>query len=432
MAKKRRFAPWKLAIATVVIIVGGGWGTLKIAEIRAAGEAERAASRLRLMGYPTTIAEFRARLPKDGPDNAAPLYKEAITLMEQIGTPKFDFSTPDGKIDEQKRIAVVTAMEPVYQLLTRAVELPRCTFDRKWEDAFNVPFPEFAHMRNFGRICTARAEDASSKGNWEIALDSLAVGAKIANHAREPSLIGHLVATAGESVTMKSFYNILARHRRDPQFLSAARTWLAALPPPTDRQRAHDFEIVGFRAGLDEIAKDPKEFHVEQDSWEGFLVTSYLRMPLVRRSVEALYLNRMADALEAPYEDPWKDVQRWKDLDTVFESDRSLLGRVTSIFAPVYSQAQVAFARGATHRRLADVALWVCEQRVQLGTFPYQLPDQERFHDPWTGKRFIYSTSGDQFRIRSVGPNKVDDGGQTSGGTRTDDDEVIIDPAKVR
>lgn len=432
MAKKRRFAPWKLAIGLVVVIVGGGWGTLKIAEVRATAEAERAASRLRKMGYPTTIAEFRARLPKDGPDNAAPLYKEAIALMEQIGTPKFDFSTPDGKIDEQKRIAVVTAMEPVYQLLTRAAELPRCTFDRKWEEAFNVPFPEFAHMRNFGRICTTRADDASAKGNWEIALDSLAVGAKIANHAREPSLIGHLVAVAGESIAMKSFYNVLIRHRRDQRFLSAARTWLAALPPPTDRLRAHDFEIVGFRAGLDEIAKDPKAFPVEQDSWEGYLVTGYLRMPLGRRSVEALYLNRMADALEAPYEDPWKDVQRWKDLDTVFESDRSLLGRVTSIFAPVYSQAQVAFARSATHRRMADVALWVCEQRVQLGTFPFQLPDQERFHDPWTGKRFIYSTSGDQFRIRSVGPNKVDDGGQTSGGTRTDDDEVIIDPARVR
>lgn len=431
MANKRKVARWKLAIAAVVVIVGGGWGTLKFAEARATAEAEKAASRLRKMGYPVTIAEFRARLPKDGPDNAAPLYKEAIALMEQIGDPDFNF-TSEGKFDERKRAEVAGKMEPVYQLLTRAAELPRCTFDRKWEDAFNVPFPEFAQMRNFVRICTARAEDASVKGNWQIALDSLAVSAKVANHSREPSLIGHLVSTACEAITVKSFYNVLARHRQDPQFLSAARQWLAALPPPTDRTRAHDFELVAFRAGLELIAKDKNAFPVDHDAWESYLVTGYLQMPLGRRSVEALYLNRMADALEAPYENAYKDVQRWRDLDAAFDSDRSFLGKVTSIFAPALSMSQTAFARGETHRRMADVALWVCEQRVQLGTFPYQLPDQERFHDPWTGKRFIYSTSGDQFQIRSVGPNKLDDGGQTSGGTRTDDDEVIIDPAKVR
>ncbi len=442
MASKRRFPRWKITIAIVAIIVGGGWGAFKIAEVRVSARAEHAASRLRKLGYPTTITEFRARLPKDGPDNAAPLYREAMKLMEQIGTPPFEKGSWDGKAyreldeirnDPQKRADVAKAMEPVYQMLVRAAALPHCVFERKWEDVHRVPFPEFAHLRNFYRICVNRAEHESANQDWRRALESLSVAVRVAGHIREPHLYGHTNSDAGEIATLEGFYSVLARHRENPQFLVAAREWLTTLPPPTDRLRAYDFEIAGFREGLKLLETDTSRAPFGRFGWRRHVLFSiYVRSTYGKRSAEALHFNRLYANLAAPYEDPWRDVKQWSDLDEQLEADRSSVNIAASAYVPTFGAIQSSFAQGATHRRLADVALWACEQRVQLGTFPYQLPDQERFHDPWTGKRLIYSTSGDQFRIRSVGPNKVDDGGQTSGGTRTDDDEVIIDPAKVR
>lgn len=429
---KRRIAPWKWAVGIVVVVVGGGFGAVKYAEYSATQAAEAEASKLRKLGYPTTTAEFIARLPKDDADNAGTLYKQAFEQYELAGKPRDSFTDSKGQLDKAARQKFVGETGSIYQLLVQASTKPNCTFQRDWGKGFDVLFPELASMKTMTRIATARADEFSDAGDWRSALDSLHVAAVVAKHSTEPTLIGHLVAIACDAIVMKSFQGVLATHGRNPQFLSAARDWFNKLPPPADRTKALDFEIVGLRDGLNQLS-DPKKFGMmgfESAGFEGFLIQSYLRMPAGRKRVEAIYLQRMREVLEVPYEDPWKDTARWAALDMKISTDQTLPGKVTSILFPVYSQLGQAFARAATNRRLTDVALWVAEERARNGTLPFQLLEQERFIDPWTTQRYIFIKQGDAYTVRSVGENGLDDGGPRSGGTRTDDVEVSIPPKK--
>lgn len=426
---KRRIAPWKLAVGFVLVVVGGGWATLKYAEYRATNDAEAEASKLRKLGYPTTVSEFVARLPKQDDSNAASLYQQAIVTYESIGKPSTTLTDTTGKLDPALRLKFVRDTDSIYQILVNASQKENCAFPRDWGKGFEVLFPELAHMKTFARVCSSRADVAREAGDWRSALDNLAVGARVAAHSEDPSLIGHLVAIACDAIILRSFENLIGQFSNDAQFLADARTWLAQLPPPPDRTNAFDFEIVGCRTGIAQLS-DPKNkaaWGMEADGVEDFLLTAFLKVPAARKRVEATYLTTMRKVLEAPYEDPWKDTARWEAMDKAVAADTSLVGKVTSILTPVFHQASLAFAKSATSRRVHDVALWVAEQRRQLGTLPHQLPDQERFQDPWTGKRYVYIKKGNDYIVRSVGPNKVDDGGPRGNpGNRTDDFDVEI------
>lgn len=420
---KRRVAPWKLAIGFVVVVVGGGWATLKFAEYRAHNDAEAEASKLRKLGYPTTAAELTARLPKQDSDNAAALYQQAIEQFEVIGKPSTTFNDASGKLDPVLRTKFVRETDSVYQILVQASQKPNCAFPRDWTKGFEVLFPELAEMKAFTKICSARADVAREEGDWRSALGNLSVGARVAAHSKDPSLLGHLVAIACDAIVMRSFEHLMGRFGKDAQFLAAARTWLTQLPPPPDRATAFDFEIVCSRTGVEQFA----DFDNKAEWGLDFLTVAFLKVPAARKRVEATYLARLRSALEPPYEDPWKDVARWEALDKSADADTSMVGQVTSILMPVYNQAALAYAMSATSRRVHDVALWVAEQRLQLGTLPHQLPDQQRFIDPWTGAPYVFKKKGNDYIIRSVGRNKVDDGGPRGNpGTRTDDFDVEI------
>lgn len=62
-----------------------------------------------------------------------------------------------------------------------------------------------------------------------------------------------------------------------------------------------------------------------------------------------------------------------------------------------------------THARMAYIVYWLETQRIQTGKWPDQLPDEPRFQDGYTGKTFHYSSEGNTFVLRSLGPNQSDD-----------------------
>lgn len=426
MAKRRKFVPWKVAIGVIVVLVGGAWGTLKVAEVQAENAVQTELTKLRKLGYPVTPADMHARTPKDEAQNAAPLYRQAIAKLKEVGSPKYEYTSSSGVVDVAARDAFVRTTDPVYQIIVQAVQLEHCNFERKWEMGWHLLFPEYADMKMFARISSSRADMLSAAGDWRSALDSLAVGIKIAPHTTEPLLIAHLVAIACESIVMKSFHELMGQHAANPAFLSAAREWLAQTPPPTNGSRAFDFEIIGFRTMLPQLTDPKADFGLFDGEIDSPLMHLVMKTDLGRKRVEANMLAHYSEALSTPYEDPWKDAVRWQKMDQKLEADQSLVGRVTSMLAPMFMGTGEAFARTATTRRQTDVALWVLEQRAQLGTLPFQLPDQARFHDPWTAKRFVYLKEAKGFTLRSVGMNKTDDGGQVKTGPRTDDLDLTI------
>lgn len=428
MAKQKRGGKWKWVLGSLVVLIGGGWGVLKVAEVMASKDVEEQASKLRKLGYPTTVDEFIQKLPNDEAQNAAPIYLRAIEEYKRIGNPKETFTDSKGVLDPAARTKFVRETEGIYQLLVQASQREHCVFPRDWSKGMDVIFPEFTRMKTFARVCSARAEVAAEASDWRTALDSLAVGMRIAKHAEEPILIAHLVSVAIEAIQLRSFEGLVAQFSRNAQFLSEARAWVEHLPPVSDRKHAYDFELVASRTLFEQLG-DRSADNYMMYSVEGvdrFMINALLRSPVARKRVEATYLRHMHDTLSQPADTPQQDVSRWGALDARIAADTSMPGKVVSIVAPVFNQAAYAFARIREQRRLAWVAVWVAEQRLQLGTLPFQLPTDDRFIDTWSGERFVYVKQGDGFAVRSVGQNKVDDGGVLSSGRHTDDIDVQI------
>lgn len=433
MAKRKR-ATWKWVVGSLVVLLGGGWGVMKVAEVMAARDVEEQALKLRKLGYPTTVEEFVARLPKDESQNAAPLYLKAIEEYERIGKPT-DTLVSKPALDKEVRARFVRETDGIYQLLVQASQKEHCVFPRDWSRGLSLGYFERESMHAFDRICLARAEVAADAGDWRSALASLDVGVRLARHRAEPTLLAHWVAMRFEGHQMTRLVMLVAEFGRNPQFVEAARTWLAQLPAPIDRQRAFDYEIAAATLFVEQFA-DPnrRKEKVGQGlfeytpSLEDRITEALSRVPAVRRRIEATYLERYANVLAQPYEDPWTDTRRWEVFDQAVFRDTSYPGRALGALTPPIKGFSIALATRANYRRMSFVALWVAEQRLQLGTLPHQLPDEERFHDPWTGERYVYIKRAEGFTIRSVGPNKVDDGGMVVAGRRTDDNDLQIPP----
>lgn len=429
MAKqKRKRATWKWVLGSLLLLIGGGWGVLKVAEVIAANDVEEQASKLRKLGYPTTVDEFVHKLPKDESQNAAPLYLKAIAEYERISKPKETFTDSKGTIDTAAREKFVRETDGIYQLLVQASQKKHSVFPRDWSQGMDVLFPEYARMKTFARVCTARAEVAAEAGDWRSALDSLSVGMTIAQHAAEPTLISHLVSVAIEAILLRTFEGLVHKFSRNAQFLGEAKAWVEQLPPASDRKHAYDFELVASRTMFEQLADRSAENYmmVSVEGFDRFMINALLRSPVARKRVEATYLMRMNEVLSKPAETPQQDVARWQSLDAQIAADTSMPGKVVSILAPVFGHAAYSFARIREQRRLAWVAVWVAEQRLQLGTMPYQLPTDERFIDTWTGKRYVFEKRGEGFAVRSLGQNKVDDGGMIISGKRTDDVDFMV------
>lgn len=430
MAKRKR-ARLKWVVGSLVVLVGGGWGVMKVAEVMAARDVDTQASKLRKLGYPTTVEEFVARLPKDESQNAAPLYLKAIAEFNAIKKPSWPSRLANGDVDKEARKRLVREMEGVYRIVVQASELEHCTYTRDWSLGIDTLFFEFAPMKAFGKICAFRAAEAAEARDWRSALANLNVGMRVALHSYEPHLIAHLVGISTERVQLEAFEEVVAIHRGNPEFLREAFVWLEQLPAMPDHRRAYDFDIISVQSAV-EYFSDPKRspalYGNDLETWS---LAALFATQSGRRRVESKFLHLMYERLANSSADIWTESRRWSEFDFQLYADRSLVGRAVSQMMPVYEGAPRARAFNATSRRMLFVALWVAEQRNELGTLPHQLPDEERFRDPWTGQRYVYIKRGEGFTIRSVGPNKVDDGGErTASGTRTDDIDVQITPVR--
>lgn len=411
MLGKRKL--WVILAGFVVLTLGGVWSVLNYAGKSAEKLIDEDRGKLSALGYPVTFEEFRSRLPQAGPDNAAPIYQKAIAEYERLGKPKHDYTASSGKVDRAKLAAYVSKTAPVLELALQASEKPTCVFDRRWEDGAKVPFPEMAPLKEFVWMARAKAEHVSAKGDWKAALDLLAAGMRMSKHAQEPMFIGHLVAIATDLTVTRGFAEVATDHREDPAFHAAARKWLEELPPPPDRTRAFDFEFVQFDRAIEQILEPAvaAELGIDFESNEGRVVHAYLNTEVARAQVSAVYYQEMRTTLEPPYKGPHEDVQRWIDHEKRTTVKRSLAGTVCLIFMLPFVDMAEAFARVADNRRLADAVLWVLEQSRTSGKRPSELPDDARFRDYWTGNPFVIGSTATGFYVRSLGPNKTDDGG---------------------
>lgn len=188
------------------------------------------------------------------------------------------------------------------------------------------------------------------------------------------------------------------------------RNMLLAVQHIQDRYRAREFEELKAELGLS-----------------------------VRDAVE--YLRRLSneDAARRPAyfqgfaDESQKWVDHWVELSKLNAAQRqALFDRRQSEepvglaeYRPWRRFSRALFASGGTYLRQRDAALartrllalecWVRGRIRSVGAAPPNLTGAPPalLTDPYNGLPFVYGAQGDQFRLYSVGPNLIDDGGET-------------------
>ena len=428
VAGKRKIKAWQFALAIPVVLGLGGWITSEVMTRRALSEVNSELSKLKAMGIPTTPAAMRRKV--DVNQNAADLYRRAMELHTMIGrtAPRLR-RLKGGSYDPADLPAYrkwVASQEPTMKVVREAANKSDCDFQRNWELGANLLLPEFADMKGFVKIAAFKSGELAAQGKFRESMDWMRTGLQVARHAREPILIGQLVAIACESIVYAELQGQIDQFGTNPAFQQAARQLLGSLgdlPSIVDGMKGEVMSMVVTFDQLDSGELKLSDLVPSQEA-SGFDVGKRIKdwsmqQPMVRRQVEARILNRYRRHISSLLENQGDyHVQVFSDLDKEFMDDQTMVGQLATIFAPVFAQAGVSVPRLDASRRLTrcGLELWANVP------FPEKLQGIHDWEiDPFTKKPFVYRRDKGYFVLYSVGANGKDEGGHRTSARSSDD-----------
>lgn len=230
---KRRKWLWIALGVAVVVSIPLVWH--RVRDARDAAALDEQLRLARAEGMATTAAEYRAGIPSAKPEeNAAPLYRK-LPFGKQPNWAKLTYDVnvlgDDASLRAAKEGIALRAED--LRLGDQAAKLPRCWFDRPWEDGYAVLFPELAKMKNLARAFALRGTVAAQEGRPEDALADAGRLFIVANHAgQEPHMIGQLVREAIQVIGMRALGEWSFAHRGEKRYAIALGRAAASMSMP--------------------------------------------------------------------------------------------------------------------------------------------------------------------------------------------------------
>lgn len=421
-----------LGCALPLVCCLGGFLVLQSTFGKAAGSLDEQIAGAKKEGVPLVPADLKAMLDTTPQQNASPLYRKAMVMLEkdpEIKALTADMGAPKGDSNYARRqanaVANLSKLDPLVAVLEEAAKRDHCIWDRDWGKGFNLLFPEFASMKQMVKLEAFRAEALSKRGDWKGALKALTVGQKIARHSgEEPILIGMLVQIACESIVFASFDKVIAQNRANTAFLAEARKVLDGFGPLPNFKRSLSAEVVMGRITV-HLLKSSKD--LQFDSFEGdgsgsggsgggAIERAFFQSPLVQNALDARliehyrdYFRRLPDETEN-----WRQAEEASAyIEKKVESDKSVTNSLNRILFPVFSQAARAIGKLQMRRHLTGTSLRLLQDRARTGGFPTVIPNYgDVAMDPFSDERLKYRRQGSGFLLYSVGQDGADNDGK--------------------
>lgn len=427
MGWRRRIRFWHVAVSIpVVLVMVGTIGTVVVTN-RAKAEAEAERVVLQSYGVPTTAAEMRRKV--DVKANAAPIYRDAIRLLESHPVPsRPDWDRKSGKAEEVAAMRKwIAENRPALARFREAAALPDCDFGRHWEAGASLSFPELGHMKTFVKMSAWEAGEAADAGRPDEALEWLEMALRAGRHVREPVLIGTLLSTAIDMIVLREFDREVRLAAGDPQFTVRARKLLDSLGDLPSLEVAMGGEVMFIHEFFSKLDRgDASELKMIYTSETPKPVELAMRYPAIRAKVEALILKRyrhLFDDLRAHRGELLEIDRAFRQHDTDVMADQSLMGQLASTVAPTFAGMGQSQLRLESIRRLSRAGLELWAIRRATGEFPEALDLRKPWNlDPIAESAFVYRRTTLGFVLYGVGYNKNDDGGSLRFGTKRTDD----------
>ena len=389
------------------------------------GLLERQREAARREGIPLLPEDLRPNPPIPDAQNAGPLLKELTrryNALPEKESHDWDatYDSFGKNLDDPKARAAFQASLVRYADLVHLAEdataRPHCDFAYDWSQGMNLEFPEFAIVRRFGRLFTARASLATDSSQ---AWADVARCAKLGNlMGQTPCLIAALVSVALHAIADKSYIATLKRFGPSPQ----ARETLAAFGPPPKPTVYFQGEVVACATTLEQLRAGKLKDMADEDGgafiggavWKNLSFVAPVAVPFWEKQLLLFWREAFAKARDAERTGDYEGLGTWFDATMkVWERDKLNLPQnlLVLILAPVFSQAtNKTHLHTQAQRHLRESALALLEEKAKTSSFPDSptLPT-----DPFSpGKQPLrYRKEGTGCVLYSIGQDHTDDGG---------------------
>ena len=397
------------------------------------------------------------RVPPD--QNAAPLYRDAFTILSEIDdwpsewnekwTKWIQWDEPlDLDTSDPELVAYVNGMESATALLREAAAKPGCYFDRDYgRPRIDMLLPEMAGFQNGSRLLAVSARVKATNGQPEAAVANLQAMFRMTWHVeQDPLLISGLVAMANDSYAVRTLEALMADGHITVETLKLGPTqfYNETLPRALRMEEAFGLTlfsdlllsdpatVAGLRAvdaglgGLDRVIASPAfELTGCAAAYRVFVLPAEVGFYMHA-------MHRYQNMTAMPYHEAH---EQWDTMDKEVQQGKEM-GLLSRLLFPALRSAVLHTVRADARRGLARLALAVERCRVGKGAYPDSLdavapaflPAVPR--DPFDGKPLRMVRRDGHIVLYSVGKDLKDEGGVPWDGKEKTGD--IIFRLKVR
>ncbi|MFH2068436.1 MAG: hypothetical protein ABII89_03110 [Candidatus Omnitrophota bacterium] len=449
-------SPVKIIFSTAIAVLLVSFAIHAIANLAATQKLNKTIQQAKAEGIKLTLQEI---IPSPVPDkdNAAVIYQRAFDFADRLAAKykkEREYMPYEGKIPienltpaQKNTISKIMKDQEfinLYALIERAVNLPSCRFDLKYEEGPAMLLPHLAKMRRLAKLTAARTYILIYQGRYKESLESAKTGLLIGDSlANEPILISQLVRIAMDQITTESFQplfdnfsyaisikdyqNIISEIDKKDKYVAKG---LEGVPPLIGSYSFRfalgeidiDFDDINARFSTGKKITDFADFMSYESSgtpwfyWK--LYGSYLGRPILKEDY-IFYIQSFSTLMELsqkPYFSVKNEISKWesKPLDTIFTKPKH---PISSMTLPALSRVLTQQARYNAILDTFKLALALKIYKQKHGYYPDMLislfPEviSQLPLDPFTGKDYIYRKEGRGFILYSIGRNEHDDNG---------------------
>jgi hypothetical protein len=434
----------KTVFTTVGMIFILSFGSHAVVTLAATVKLNKVSEKAKAEGIKLTLEEVIPP-PVQDEDNAALVYQQAFALAELLknkykeewGYMPYESTVRLQELTaEQKRrisrIMKETEFVQLYTLIEKAVSMPACRFDIKYEEGPAVLLLHLGKIRSLARLINARTYILAEEKRYTTALKSAETGLQVGNSlTSEPLLTSQLNRVAVDTIVINSYRSLLSA-QGGVIFSDSCREIIEEIDRK-DRQLTISIEgePVIFCNEYKMGALYLNAGRITDSESHGYLKTFvfyYMLKPM--SNAESVFymqaIRRLVDFAKQPYYSIKKPLSAWEKKiapDAKIPS-RYVLARMV---LPAYGRTLIQQARYNATLDTFKLALTLKIYKQKHGNYPDTLspltPEiiTELPTDPFTGKNYIYRREGKGFIVYSVGSNERDDKGVSDSKQHCDD-----------
>jgi hypothetical protein len=292
------------------------------------------------------------------------------------------------------------------------------------EQGPSSPIPNFLATQVSAKMLCVEGRHFESQGKYEEALDNyLAVLTMGRDHgAPNAPLIGHLISIAVRNYALRQVHDLAGSGNLGEEALARALSRLKEIESSVNpianalREEAESMQWI-----INDMRKNPEKYREEAEPHAKSWIDDVDRIEADNRDAWE-FLIRYAETPE------WE--WRAKDFNRELEKRSEKYHPIVAIAMPNFTEAKTRFLVTQAKSLETQLATALAAWNLEHGEYPESVGElvPKYFEsipvDPFSGESFRYETTGQEYRLWSVGPDGEDDHEQAAA-----DGAIVYDPS---